>query len=60
MWDAIDYPFQNLNVATVDVWEKVSDFIPHVTGHVITYPSWNYSLSMFVKGPPGTILVMGM
>ena len=36
MWDGITYPFLNLNAATVEVYEWISNFIPHITGHVIT------------------------
>ena len=32
----ISYPFPNFN----GVWEWISNFIPHFTGHVITYPCW--------------------
>ena len=32
--DEITHPFRNFNCATVNIWE----FIPHFTGHVITYP----------------------
>ena len=27
---------------TVEVWERMSNFIPHTTDHVITYPFWCY------------------
>ena len=37
MWDEITYPFSNFNGCTVEVWEWISNFIPHFTGHVITY-----------------------
>ena len=40
VWDEITYPFPNLIGATVEVWEWISNFTPHFTGHVITYPSW--------------------
>ena len=39
MWDDITYPFPNVNDRTVEVWDWKSDFIPHFTGRVITYPS---------------------
>ena len=39
MWDKITYSFPNFNGCTVEVWEWISNFIPHFTGHVITYPS---------------------
>ena len=38
VWDEITYPFPNFNGCTVEVWERISNFIPHFTGHVITYP----------------------
>ena len=45
VWDEIIYPFPNFNDATVEVWERISNFIPH-----FTYPCWDYNSSMFVKG----------
>ena len=42
-WDEITSPFQNFNGATVEVWEWISNFIPHCTGHVLTYPCLDYS-----------------
>ena len=41
VWDKITYPFVNFNGATVEVWERISNFILHLTGHVITYPCWD-------------------
>ena len=38
MLDEITYPFPNCNDYIVDVWKRISDLIPHFTGHVITYP----------------------
>ena len=37
VWDAITYPFPNFN-CNVEVWEWISNFIPHFTGHVISLP----------------------
>ena len=31
---------------------KLGNVIPHITGYVITYPCWNQSSSMLVKGAP--------
>ena len=31
----------------------ISNFIPHFTGFVITYPCWDQSYSMFVRGATG-------
>ena len=41
VWDEITYPFLNFNGATVEVYEWISNFIPHFTMHVITYPCWD-------------------
>ena len=53
VWNAITYLFPNLNCATVEVWERICNFIPNFTGHVITYPFWDWSSSMLVKGALG-------
>ena len=39
MWDENTLPGPNLNGGTVHVWKWISNFIPHLTGHMITYPS---------------------
>ena len=41
VWGEITYPFPNFNGAAVEVWEWKSNFIPHFTRHVITYPCWD-------------------
>ena len=41
--DEITYQFSNFNGATAEVWELISNFIPHITGNVITYPFWDQS-----------------
>ena len=41
MWEEITYPFPNFNSATVEVWEWISSFIPHILMSVITYPCWD-------------------
>ena len=46
MRDGITDPFPNF-------WEWISHFIPHFTGHVITYPCWDLSLSTLLKGTHG-------
>ena len=40
MRDEITFPFPNFNGCTVEVWEWISNYIPHFTGHVITYPCY--------------------
>ena len=37
VWDEIIYPFLNFNGATIDVWELISNFIPHFTGYICDY-----------------------
>ena len=41
VWDDNTCPFPNFNGATVEVWEWISNFIPHFTRHLITYPCWD-------------------
>ena len=41
VWGEITYPFPNFNGSTIEVWEWMSNFILHFTGHVITYPWWD-------------------
>ena len=43
LWDEIIYPFPNFNDATVEFWELISIFIPHLLKYVITYPCWDLS-----------------
>ena len=43
VWNKITYSFPNFSGATVEVWEWISDFIPHFTWHVITCQCWNES-----------------
>ena len=49
MWDVITYPFPNTVGCTVEIWELVSNFIPHLIRHVNIYPGCGNT--MFVKGP---------
>ena len=57
VWDKITYPFPNFNGATLEVWEWVSNFIPHFIMGLITYPCWDLSWSMLVKGAPGVYFI---
>ena len=38
VWDKITYLFPNFNSCTIEVWERISNYIPHFAGYVITYP----------------------
>ena len=49
VWDEITDPSPNFNGATVEVWEWISNFIPHFTGYVITYSYQANSWSTLVK-----------
>ena len=44
--------FPNHNSCSIEVWEWISNFIPHFIMSVITYQCWDYSYTMFVKGTP--------
>ena len=41
VWDEITYPFPNFKCATIEVWECISNLIPHFTGHMIISPCWD-------------------
>ena len=47
------YPFPNFIGVTVQVWEWISNFIQHFTEHAISYPHWDSSESVLIKGAPG-------
>ena len=38
VWGEITYLFPNLSGPTVEVWEWISNFFPHIIMDVITYP----------------------
>ena len=57
VWDEITYQLPNFISATVEVWEWISNFIPHLTMHVITFPCWDLSYTMLVKGAPGHLFI---
>ena len=48
----ITYPFPDFNRCTVEVWEWISNFIPHFTLHVITYPCWDLQFIYVSKRDP--------
>ena len=41
-WDEITHPIPNLNDATVEVRQSISNFIPHILMDVITYAGHNW------------------
>ena len=58
MWDGVIYPFLNFNGCTVEVYEWISNFIPHFIMDVITYAWCDLSYSMLVKEAlEGTVMV---
>ena len=58
VWDEIIYPFLNFNGCTVEVTEWISNSMPHFIGRVITYPCWDWSKPMLVKGATGIHFVV--
>ena len=34
-WDEITYPFPNVNGGTVEIWDRISNFIPHIAMHLL-------------------------
>ena len=52
MWDSINFPFLIFNVATVEVWKWISNFIPHIIEYVVTYSCWDSSQNISVKWAP--------
>ena len=46
-WDKITFSFPN--IPATEVWEWISNFIPHFIGHGNTYQCWDLSYSMLVK-----------
>ena len=47
MWHKIIYQFPNFNG-----FNDVFNFTPHFTMDVITYPKWDYTCFILVKGAP--------
>ena len=41
--DEIPYTFPNFNGKTVEIWERISNFIRHFTRHAATSPCWGKS-----------------
>ena len=38
VWDETNYPFRNFNGCTVEGWQWISNFTPHIILDAITYP----------------------
>ena len=47
VWDEITYPFPNFNGCTVEIWKRISNFVPHITEHMFTYPWWRHQMETF-------------
>ena len=56
VWDEITFLFPDFNGTTVEVWEWISNFIPHFTRHVITYPCLDWSSPILVRRVPVILL----
>ena len=50
MWDEITYPLPNFSGGAVEAWDWLSNFTPHIIMDVITFPFWDESQAMVVKG----------
>ena len=51
MWDPLTDLFPNSEGCTVEVWEWISNFIPHFIMELITYPCGDLTKSMLEGGP---------
>ena len=51
MCDEIIYPFPNFNGAAVEVWECISNFIPHFMKDIIDKPYWFKRIHFSKMGP---------
>ena len=38
VWNEITYPFPNFNSGTVEAWEWLTNFIPHIIKDIVVYP----------------------
>ena len=41
VWDEIDYPLPNFNGCSGDIWEWISNIIPHFKMDDSTYSFWD-------------------
>ena len=53
MWDEITHQFPNFNGFTVEVWEWISNFIPHFVMGVIMQSMLGLKLISVCKRAPG-------
>ena len=49
-WGESIYPFTDVNGCTDEVWELISNCIPHYTVYAMTYSCWGPSYSLKLKG----------
>ena len=56
MWHAITCPFPNFNGITVEVWLRISNFIPHFMIIAIIYTMLRWKLNYVSKGGPSCLL----
>ena len=53
MWGEITYPFPNVNVEVVDVWEWISNFTSRFTVACEYYPCWGFVTKIFAVSERG-------
>ena len=51
VWDEMP-SVTNFNGCTVEVWDRISEFISYFIMVIITYPCWDKLYTMLVKGTP--------
>ena len=54
------YPFPKFKVATVELWEGISNFNSHYIAHLITSTCWYWIKSVLVKGRPGVKITLAV
>ena len=55
VWGEITWSFPNFNAATIQVREWITNFIPHIIGHVITYLCWIKLIHVSKRSPRASI-----
>ena len=51
-WDKITYPFLSFQDCAIEVWEWICNLVPYFIMDGNTYPCWDQSQSILIKGAP--------
>ena len=57
VWGEIGYPFPNFKGCTVEVWEWIDNFIPHLVNGCNYLSILGLKLIVLAQGAPGPIFV---